>query len=131
MPKADRLPGPEYLWEVNTSARRRWWERPEELEETALYRPPTLVRVAGFLDNLEPAKLGIGPDAPVYNQTDYVLYDVQPHDGLRALAKKFYGDPNLSGLIHEANLDKIDDPDLIFAGQSLRIPKAGLIEPSS
>lgn len=49
-------------------------------------------------------------------------YTVQSGDTLSALAQRFYGDPGLASRIFEANPHQISDPNLIFAGQVLRIP---------
>jgi nucleoid-associated protein YgaU len=43
---------------------------------------------------------------------------------LSALAKRYYGDGNAYPRIFEANREVIKDPDLIFVGQKIRIPKA-------
>ncbi len=43
---------------------------------------------------------------------------------LSALAKRYYGDSNAYPRIFEANREVIKDPDLIFVGQKIRIPKA-------
>lgn len=43
-------------------------------------------------------------------------------DTLWAIAKKFYGDGSKYTIIHEANKDKINNPNLIYVGQVLTIP---------
>jgi uncharacterized protein (DUF2235 family) len=129
LPKADRLPGPQYLWEINKSARRRWWETPETLRSKSRYRPNTLNRVATELDALDAGQLGVGPNAPQLPKGSFNLHVVKPHESLRGLAKQYYDDPNQSDRIYKANLDTIDDPNRIFAGQSLRIPKEAMTLP--
>ena len=52
------------------------------------------------------------------------LYVIEKGDTLWAVAKRFYGDGNAYPRIFEANREVIKDPDLIFAGQKIRIPKA-------
>ncbi len=49
-------------------------------------------------------------------------YTVQAGDTLSAIAASFYGDATAFGIIAQANPLTIADPDVIFAGQELRIP---------
>jgi len=51
-------------------------------------------------------------------------YIVVKGDSLSKIAKREYGDANKWRTIYEANRDLIKDPDLIYPGQSLRIPQA-------
>jgi len=51
-------------------------------------------------------------------------YTVVRGDSLSKIAKHQYGDGNRWRTIYEANRDLIKDPDLIYPGQSLRIPEA-------
>jgi nucleoid-associated protein YgaU len=51
-------------------------------------------------------------------------YIVVKGDSLSKIAKREYGDANKWRMIYEANKDLIKDPDLIYPGQSLRIPQA-------
>jgi nucleoid-associated protein YgaU len=51
-------------------------------------------------------------------------YIVVKGDSLSKIAKREYGDANKWRMIYEANQDLIKDPDLIYPGQSLRIPQA-------
>jgi len=120
MPHADRLPGPQALYEVAISARQRWLEVPDRLKDRARYRPPTLNRVAPLLDTLDPGKLGVGK---VYEDTgSFTLYQVKRNDTLGAIALAFYKDANKWPIIFAANLEKLENPDRIYIGQSLRIP---------
>jgi nucleoid-associated protein YgaU len=48
---------------------------------------------------------------------------VEPGDTLSALAQSWYGDANQWPIIFEANRDQIVNPNLIFPGQTLRIPQ--------
>lgn len=48
---------------------------------------------------------------------------VAPGDTLSALAQTWYGDASKWTIIHEANRDQIVNPNLIFPGQTLRIPQ--------
>jgi nucleoid-associated protein YgaU len=49
-------------------------------------------------------------------------YTVQKGDTLSKIAKHHYGDANEWRKIFEANQDIINDPDLIYPGQELKIP---------
>jgi nucleoid-associated protein YgaU len=49
--------------------------------------------------------------------------EVVAGDTLSAIAQQVYGDASLWPRIFEANRDQIFDPDLIFPGQTLRIPQ--------
>lgn len=49
-------------------------------------------------------------------------YTVVSGDSLSKIAKHFYGDANKWRRIFEANQDVLKDPDLIYPGQTLKIP---------
>jgi nucleoid-associated protein YgaU len=51
-------------------------------------------------------------------------YIVVKGDSLSKIAKREYGDANKWRRIYEANQDLIKDPDLIYPGQTLKIPGA-------
>lgn len=53
----------------------------------------------------------------------FAQYTVQGGDTLSSIAEQFYGDPDMWQSIFEANRNQISDPDLIFAGQVLRVPQ--------
>jgi nucleoid-associated protein YgaU len=50
-------------------------------------------------------------------------YVVAKGDSLSKIAQRAYGDGSKWRKIYEANKDVIKDPDLIYPGQSLRIPE--------
>lgn len=50
-------------------------------------------------------------------------YEIKKGDSLWKIAKNVYGDGNDYPKIFEANKEVIKDPDLIFPGQMIRIPK--------
>ena len=52
----------------------------------------------------------------------YETYTVKSGDTLSKIAKKKYGNSSLWKLIHEANKDRIKNPDLIQVGWELKIP---------
>ncbi len=55
------------------------------------------------------------------DQIEY--YTIQSGDTLSKLAKTYYGDASAYQQIFEANKEVIQDPDLIFVGQKIRIPQ--------
>jgi nucleoid-associated protein YgaU len=50
-------------------------------------------------------------------------YEIVSGDTLSGVAKKFYGDGSKYMRIFEANKEVIKDPDKIYVGQKIRIPK--------
>ena len=71
---------------------------------------------ADFSD-VEGGSSSTAPAAPV-DQT----YTVVKGDSLSKIAKRFYGDAQQWRKIYEANQDQIKNPDLIYPGQTFRIP---------
>lgn len=51
-------------------------------------------------------------------------YTVVKGDSLSKIAKHFYGDAGRWKQIYEANKDTIKNPDLIYPGQTFKIPEA-------
>lgn len=51
-------------------------------------------------------------------------YVIESGDTLSHIAKRFYGDANQYPRIFEANREVIKDPNKIFVGQKIRIPKS-------
>lgn len=108
--KSDR-DGPRHLWQLSDSAIRRWRSTSGER-----YRPDTLDGVRAELDGLGPWTF----TAP----TDLLATEVvQPGDSLSHYALRHYGDAELWPLIAAANEDGVPDPDDIFHGQLIRIPR--------
>lgn len=58
-------------------------------------------------------------------EPEATFYEVKRGDSLSKIAKQFYGDPMKYKLIFEANQPMLDNPDVIFPGQTLRIPNLG------
>ena len=63
-----------------------------------------------------------GVTAPPLTE-DVQYYEIKSGDTLWAIAKQYYGDGNKYPQIFEANREVIKDPDKIFVGQKIRIPK--------
>ncbi len=54
---------------------------------------------------------------------DVDFYIIKSGDTLSKIAREVYGNANLYNKIFEANREVIKDPNLIFPGQKIRIPK--------
>ncbi|HET19990.1 MAG TPA: peptidoglycan-binding protein LysM [Chromatiales bacterium] len=70
-------------------------------------------------DELTVSSVGTAPESA----EEAEFYVIEKGDTLSAIAKRFYGDANKYPLIFEANREVIQDPNLIFPGQKIRIPK--------
>ncbi len=62
-------------------------------------------------------------DAPAGEEDGTEFYVIQAGDTLGKIAKRVYGDAMQYPKIFEANREVIDDPDKIFVGQKIRLPK--------
>lgn len=60
---------------------------------------------------------------PIFGNTAQETYTVKSGDSLSKIAKNLYGDAQQWHKIHEANKDKISDPNLIQPGQEFIIPR--------
>lgn len=110
--QADR-PGPTHAWQVHRSAQRRWQKA---ASDGAIYRPTTLALAKAELDAI-PANDFVAPT----DVADIVL--VERNDNLFNIAKRVWDNGNLFPLIFDANRDTLDDPNIVFEGQRLRIPQ--------
>lgn len=54
----------------------------------------------------------------------FETYEVKPGDSLSKIAKRLLGDGNAWRKIFEANTDILKDPDKIYPGQKLKIPRS-------
>lgn len=68
----------------------------------------------------QPAQAGKGEAAPAS------FYTVKSGDTLSKIAQQFLGSANRYNEIFEANRPMLNDPDEIYPGQTLRIPKASM-----
>ena len=64
----------------------------------------------------------LAPEAAAQPEVDY--YTIVSGDTLWAISEKFLGKGNKYMEIFEANREVIEDPDKIFVGQKIRIPKS-------
>lgn len=79
------------------------------------------VLLAGNIQGVSEVKAeGLSAPAPTV-EVDY--YEIVSGDTLSGIAKKFYNNANDYMKIFEANKEVIKDPDKIYVGQKIRIPK--------
>ncbi len=62
-------------------------------------------------------------DTAALETGDVEFYIIESGDTLSKIAKQYYGDAMAYPKIFEANKEVIKDPDLIFVGQKIRIPR--------
>jgi nucleoid-associated protein YgaU len=80
------------------------------------------VLMAGNIQGVSEVRVnGLAAPAPTEEAEYHVI---AKGETLSALAKRYYGDGNAYPRIFEANREVIQDPDLIFVGQKIRMPKA-------
>jgi nucleoid-associated protein YgaU len=79
------------------------------------------VLMAGNVKGVAEVKVE-GLEAPPQT-AEVEFYVIEKGDTLSAIAKQFYGDPNVYPRIVEANREVIKDADKIFPGQKIRIPR--------
>lgn len=83
-----------------------------------------LVLMAGNVQDIESVnadKVEILDDSPAAEEVIY--YEIKKGDSLSKIAKEFLGDAMKYPVLFEANREVIKDPDLIYPGQKIRIPK--------
>lgn len=71
-----------------------------------------------------PSAVEDAPEPDSGEQPTSRFYTVQPGDTLSKIAGEFYGSASKYPAIFEANKPMVTDPDRIYPGQVLRIPKA-------
>lgn len=111
--------GPSRIEDVAVISQRRWQAPARLLHEGATYRPGTLKGVSDELDALPPIDWSGGSSAP----QNFDIYLVQADDTLSGLAQRFYGSADQYKRIFDANRWQLSDPDHIYAGQTLRVPR--------
>jgi nucleoid-associated protein YgaU len=79
------------------------------------------VLMAGNIQGVSEVKIDSVQAPPISADVDY--YEIVSGDTLSKIAKQFYGDANAYNRIFEANREVIKDPDEIFVGQKIRIPR--------
>ena len=79
------------------------------------------VLMAGNVDGVEEVDVS-GVTAPEASE-QVEFYTIQKGDSLSKIAKQYYGNAMDYPKLFEANREVIKDPDLIYPGQIIRIPK--------
>lgn len=57
-------------------------------------------------------------------EPEFTFYTIVKGDSLSKIAKKYYGDALKWNTLFEANREVIQNPDLIYPGQVIRVPKS-------
>jgi nucleoid-associated protein YgaU len=79
------------------------------------------VLLAGNLKGVEKVNDDNFTAPPAVEQ--FQFYTIQSGDSLSKIAKRYYGDAMKYPVLFEANKEIIKNPDLIYPGQVLRVPK--------
>ena len=79
------------------------------------------VLLAGNVNGVEKVNDENFTAPPAEEETEF--YVIKRGDSLSKIAKQYYGDAMKYPVIFEANREVIKDPDLIYPGQTVRIPK--------
>ena len=84
-----------------------------------------VILLAGNVEDVEHVddQLTVDTPEPEVIEEAPVFYTVQKGDYLSKIAKEVYGNANKWNALFEANREVIKDPDLIYPGQQIRIPK--------
>lgn len=117
--RADRAKGPTELYQVSMPARRRWHMPAEALAEGKPYRPKVLAGVAAALEADPHCAVAV----QVPEAGSYELVVVAQGDTLGKIAKRHLGSAARWREIFGMNQDKVSNPDLIYCGMTLRVPR--------
>ena len=117
--RARRDGGPTDVCHVSIAARRRWHTPAERLAERKRYRPSVLDGVAKALDADSTCK--DLPSVPAPGSFD--VYVVEQRDTLSKIALNRLGDAKRWPEVFGMNSDKLVDPNRIYCGMTLRVPK--------
>lgn len=76
------------------------------------------------VEQVDDAGLTVKPAeaAPAEEEPAFTFYTIQSGDSLSKIARRYYGDANKWPALFEANREVIEDPDLIYPGQQIRVP---------
>ena len=115
---AARKPGPDTVHDLSISAIRRWKASKSQLLDKTEYRPIPMRSLKRELDEI---KSNAGLDWET--KSDFELYQVKPGDTLQSIAKAHLDSSKAWPDVFSVNRDKIENPDRIYVGQVLRIPR--------
>lgn len=113
--------GPAELDEIAISTLRRWYAPPESLSDKQAYRPGAL---AACINKMAHWPYGNPPEWKAKGVT-LKEYTVVYGDTLSKLALTVLGDVKLWKDLFELNRDRVDDPDNLSIGSTLRLPDMG------
>ncbi|MEG3145036.1 DUF2235 domain-containing protein [Sphingomonas sp. RT2P30] len=113
--RVDRV-GPTDLNDVSSSAARRWQLDANALPEKVEYRPAPLLKVKDALDAVPPL-----PPVPVLGTFDVI--QVKAGESLSRISRRLYGSFARTDEIFAMNRDRLDEPDKVYVGMPLRVPK--------
>lgn len=118
--RADRTGGPTDIGHVSIAARRRWHTAADRLAEKKAYRPSVLAAVASELNSDSTYR-----DLPAIPKPGtFDMYLVLRGETLGTIARDRLGEAGRWREIFEMNSDKLIDPNRIYCGMTLRVPKA-------
>ena len=84
------------------------------------------VLLAGNVKGVEKVNddgLQVKPQPPAKEpEPEFTFYTIESGDSLSKIAKKYYGDAMKWNTLFEANREVIQNPDLIYPGQVIRVP---------
>lgn len=117
--RADRTGGPIDIRHVSIASRRRWHMPAESLPERKRYRPPVLAALAEAIEK-DPEHRN---PVPLPEPGSFTLHVVERGDTLGKIARDRLGDAQRWREIFDMNRDRLVDPDRIYCGMTLRVPK--------
>ena len=83
---------------------------------------PTITAGSGYSDINGSGRITILDGEESSSRHEDGMYVVLPGDSLWKIAQEYYGDGNRWPALYDANSESIQDPNLIWVGQRLRIP---------
>lgn len=87
--------------------------------------PEAMEKAILMAGNVKGIKEVVADEFEAPPQTEKVeYYEIVSGDTLSGIAKKFYGNASAYPKIFEANREVIQDPNLIYPGQKIRIPSS-------
>lgn len=111
--------GPTSLNELALATLRRWHAEPTRLAEGKRWRPGALAALAPLIDQWENARPGTG----AWLESDLEDYVVERGDTLSKLAKERLGDALRWPELYAINRDRLDNPDSLPIGLTIRLPR--------
>ncbi len=74
------------------------------------------------VEKVDDTHLSVKPKPQPEPEPEFTFYEIKPGDSLSKIAKRFYGDALKWPTLFEANKEVIQNPDLIYPGQKIRVP---------